>query len=444
MSAPARAHVIVIGAGWAGLAAAVRLVGLGHRVTVLEMAPQPGGRARSIHHGTDWLDNGQHILIGAYTQTLALMRAVGADPQTLLLRTPLTLRQPGRTGLVLPQGAAVPAFVRGVLACTDWTWRERLALLRTAGRWAWQGFRCPTAMTVATLCAALPARVRDELIEPLCVAALNTPAAHASAQVLLQVLRDALFSGRGSADLLLPRVPLQQLLPQPACHWLQGQGATLRFATRAHDLTPTEYGWAVDGEAADAVVLAASVAESARLAASAAADWAATAAGFAYEPIVTVYAEAPGARLELPMLALAAQAHCHPAQFVFDLGALGGTTGRLAFVISGAAPWVAQGRDAVAAATLAQAQAAWPGAAWTADLVVRQVIVEKRATFRCTPALVRPAARLAPRLWAAGDHVQGPYPATLEGAVRSGLRAADGVHADCQGQYRYADHAFAM
>lgn len=444
MSAPAGLHVIVIGAGWAGLAAAVRLVELGHRVTVLEMAPQPGGRARSVTLGADTLDNGQHILIGAYTQTLALMRTVGADPQTLLARMPLILRQPGRAGVVLPPGAPVLAFVRGVLACTDWTWPDRLALLRTAGQWAWRGFRCPPTLTVSTLCAALPARVRADLIEPLCVAALNTPAADASAQVLLRVLRDALFSGRGSADLLLPRAPLQQLLPQPAIHWLQAHGATLRFATRARHLEPTDDGWAVDGEVADAVVLAASAAESARLAAPVAPEWATAAEGLQYEPIVTVYAEAPGARLDHPMLALAAQAHRHPAQFVFDLGALGGPTGRLAFVISGAAAWAAQGRDAVAAATVEQARAAWPDAPWTAELVVHQVITEKRATFRCTPALARPSARLTPSLWAAGDHVQGPYPATLEGAVRSGLQAADGVHADCHRQYRHADKAFAM
>ena len=444
MSASKGRHVIVVGAGWAGLAAAVRLVELGHRVTVLDMAPQPGGRARSMPAGADTLDNGQHILIGAYTQTLALMSTVGADPQTLLKRMPLTLRQPGRAGLVLPPGAPALAFTRGVLACTDWTWWERLALLRAAGQWAWRRFRCPPNMTVSTLCAALPARVQADLIEPLCVAALNTPAADASAQVLLRVLRDALFNGRGAADLLLPRAPLQQLLPQPASHWLETHGATLRFATRAQHLERAGGGWLVDGAFADAVVLAASAAESARLATPVAPDWAGTAAGFEYEPIVTVYTDAPGARLDYAMLALASDDNRHPAQFVFDLGALGGPNGRLAFVISGAGAWAAQGRDAVASATLAQARASWPDASWTATLAVRQVIIEKRATFRCTPALVRPWPQLAPGLWAAGDHVQGPYPATLEGAVRSGQQAAEGVHADSLSQYRHADRSFAM
>ena len=102
----------------------------------------------------------------------------------------------------------------------------------------------------------------------------------------------------------------------------------------------------------------------------------------------------------------------------------------VAFVISGAAPWVSAGRDTIAAATQAQTLSAWPGQAWAKSLTVRQVLIEKRATFRCTPGLARPAARLATGLWGAGDFIEGPYPATLEGAVRSGLQAADGVIAD--------------
>jgi squalene-associated FAD-dependent desaturase len=394
------------------------------------MAPQAGGRARHVQAGGEDFDNGQHILIGAYRDTLALMRSVGADPGPLLQRLPLVLRRPGAPGLRLPPGPALPAFVRGVLACGDWTLGERTALLAAATGWLMRGFRCAPDLTVARLCARLPARVNDTLIEPLCVAALNTPAAEASASVLLRVLRDALFSGPGAADLLLPRAPLADLLPRPAVAWLQAQGAEVRLGHRAAALARRGAAWAVDGEHADAVVLAASAAESARLAAAVAPDWAAVAGRFDYEPIATVYADADGARLEEPMMALASDATGRPAQFAFDLGALGGRPGRLAFVVSGAAPWVARGRDAVAEAALAQARAAWPGQAWPARLAVRQVLVEKRATFRCTPGLARPPAHLAPGLWAAGDHVEGPYPATLEGAVRSGLQAADGLHAE--------------
>ena len=109
-----------------------------------------------------------------------------------------------------------------------------------------------------------------------------------------------------------------------------------------------------------------------------------------------------------------------PAQFVFDRGLLGGPKGLLAFVIS-----ASQGDKAtLAGQVVAQAQA-------QLGLTVTplQTIVEKRATFACSPGLHRPAQRIAPGLWACGDYVEGPYPATLEGAVRSGWAAGAAVSA---------------
>jgi squalene-associated FAD-dependent desaturase len=450
MAAP---RIAVVGAGWAGLAAAVRAVQAGAEVTVLEMAARPGGRARALpgdagstgstgstgssadggnngDTGATPLDNGQHILIGAYTRTLALMRDVGADPAALLRRSPLRLRYPDGRGLSLPPGPAVPAFVRGVLAAPGWSPADRLALLAAASGWALRGFRCDAALTVAALCAGLPPRVRRDLIDPLCVAALNTPAGQASARVLLRVLRDALFSGPGAADLLLPRRPLDALLPAPAWAWLAAQGAQLRAGTRAQALAANGAGrWQVDGHGFDAVVLACTAAEAARLAAGVAPAWAGLAAALRYEPIVTVLLRWPGATLAEPMMALD-EGPDAPAQFAFDHGALLGEPGRLAFVVSGARPWVEAGLAATGQAVLRQAMAA-------AGLFARQgtgpapaverVLAEKRATFCCTPSLQRPPAAIATGLWAAGDYVDGPYPATLEGAVRAGEAAAAGA-----------------
>ena len=99
----------------------------------------------------------------------------------------------------------------------------------------------------------------------------------------------------------------------------------------------------------------------------------------------------------------------------------------LAFVVSGAREWVDRGLQATAVGHLAQAQADFPPGTWPAPPVVVHVATEKRATFRCTPGLQRPAASIAERLWAAGDYVAGPYPATLEGAVRAGRDAALGL-----------------
>jgi len=416
-------RVAVVGAGWAGLAAAVRLVEAGHRVALYEMAATAGGRARSVAAHEQVLDNGQHILIGAYARTLALMRSVGADPRVLLQRMPLTLRYPDGRGLSVPAGPASIAFARAVWGCRGWNWRDRLSLLLTTAEWARNGFRCDPRLTVAELCRNLTGPVRELLIDPLCVAALNTPSHAASGEVLLRVLHDALFSGPGSADLLLPRVALGDLLPAPALLWLRAQGTQIHTSRRIEHLQPDGDSWLLDGEPADRVVLACSASEAARLTATIAPGWSAPAAALGYEPIVTVYLHAPGARLPSAMTALVESA-AHPAQFAFDHGALGGTPGRFAFVVSGARRWVDLGLEATGAAVLTQAMTSFPPGTWPTPPQLLRVLAEKRATFRCAPGLDRPPAAIAPGLVAAGDYVDGPYPATLEGAVRSGEAAA--------------------
>ncbi len=117
-----------------------------------------------------------------------------------------------------------------------------------------------------------------------------------------------------------------------------------------------------------------------------------------------------------------------PAQFVFDLGALGGPPDVFAFVVSGARAWVERGLQATAQATLAQARDAFDPGTWHDGLQLLHVAADKRATFQCTPGLERPAAQVLPGLLAAGDYVQGPYPSTLEGAVLAGRHAAALLH----------------
>lgn len=412
----------VVGGGWAGLAAAVRASEAGHAVTLYEMAPHWGGRARGVEIGGQALDNGQHILIGAYRQTLALMRRVGVRPDTALQRQPMELRYPDGRGLRLARGPAALGFGVGVLRAQGWTWADKVALLSAAAGWARAGFRCDPGLTVDALCAGLPAAVRQLLIDPLCVAALNTPAAQASAAVLLRVLRDALFDGAGGADLLLPRQTLDHLLPEPAAAWLQARGAVLRLGTRVQMLKPAGAAWQVDGEAHDQVVLACSAFEASRLCTKIEPRWARRAQALRYEPIVTVYLRCPGARLPRPMMALTDGPQA-PAQFAFDLGRIGGREHLFAFVVSGAARWVEAGQAVTAAAVRRQAQQAFAPGTWPEPPTVLQTLTEKRATFRCTPGLDRPPAVIAPGLVAAGDYVEGPYPATLEGAVRSGEAA---------------------
>jgi len=431
----------VVGAGWAGLAAAVEAMDLGADVTLFEATRTPGGRARALPatrpDGVPLrLDNGQHILIGAYRYTLGLMQRLGIEPEQVLLGTPLSLPYPDGGGLQTPAWAARwPApldAVAAILTASGWSWGERLALVRASLAWQRSGFVCPPSLTVGELCRALPARAMDELIEPLCVSALNLPAAQASAQVFLAVMRDALFGqgfGRWSASaLLLPRDDLGALLPDAACRHL---GARVRLGTRVTDLQDTESGWTLAGdgwsEDFDRVIWATAASHAASTigaatgesaSSTARRDWAAQTRQLDFTAITTVYAWAPDARLPAPMLALRNSPDA-PAQFAFDRGQLRpddpSAQGVLAFVVS-----ASEGeRDELQQRVLAQAgqQLGLP------NLQAIQTVVEKRATFSCTPALKRPATAIAPGLWAAGDYIDGPYPATIEGAVRSGLAA---------------------
>ena len=426
-------RVGVIGAGWAGLAAAVELADAGWQVVLWEMAPTPGGRGRSgiaqalaADSAQVELDAGQHILIGAYTHSLRLMRRLGVDLEAAFWRGPLQLVAPDGRGLKLPGGHPILAFLRGLAQHQAWPWTARAQLLAQLAGWHRKGYGCEPGRSVAQLCAGLPAVVMDELIEPLCVAALNTPAQAADAQVFLRVLGDGLFAGPGGSDLLIPRRPLRALLPTPALHELQAQGARVHLAQRVHRIEPLGDGrWCVAAKAlheVDRLVVATSASEAARLLAPWDPSWAQAAQGLAFEPIVTTWVQSPGVHLPSPMVRLANG----PAQFAFDLNAIGTPwRGGLSFVASDAGAWLERGLPALERAVFEQA-CALPGAAAGTTRVVRS-IAERRATFRCTPGLQRPGGRAAAAqggAWVAGDYIQGPYPSTLEGAVRSGLAAA--------------------
>ena len=367
--------IAIIGAGWAGCAAAVEATRLGHQITLFEAARTAGGRARRVMatRGDEslMLDNGQHILIGAYSETLRLMRDLSVDEKTVFLRLPLTMQFPDGSGLKLPNWSAPLDALAGILTAGGWPWADKLSLLKVALGWQLGGFKCRPEQSVSDLCRGLAPGAMVSLIEPLCVSALNTPADRASGQVFLRVLHDSLFAASGGSNLLLPRQDLSALLPDAALAWLTKQGGALRLGVRVQAIetvtaaaartattagtatattgtgTGTDAsagtatgGWHVNTadsrETFERVVLACPPNEAARLVEStgaAADDWLARARSLQHEALCTVYAQAPGARLQQPMLALPASAS-EPAQFVFDRGQLGGPAGLLAFVIS--------------------------------------------------------------------------------------------------------------
>lgn len=436
-------RIAIVGGGWAGMAAAIQLQRQGHQLHLWEAARTWGGRARALPlqgpAGQDWVvDNGQHILIGAYQACLHMLQTVGIDARTALLRLPLDLRYADGTGLQLPNLPPPWNAAWGIARAKGWSWHDKLALLRTAHAWQRSHFSAPAHATVADLCQGLPARLLQDFVDPLCISALNLPAEQASARVFLRVLQDGLFSGRGGSDLLIPRTDLSSLFPATAAQWLQAQGAQLHLGERVTqlDYDPAHAAWQVHGQHFDRVVLATASADAARLvqaaqaslpapAQSAARQWAAIAQALPHTAIATVYAYAPppatgGHLLPAPMVALRSGPQA-PAQFAFDKAQLGGPAGVLALVVS-----ASHGDKATLQAhvlTQARMQLGLPA------LQALQTVVDKRATFACTPHVQRPEQHIAPGLWACGDYVAGPYPATLEGAVRSGMQLAQSLHA---------------
>ena len=421
--------IAIIGGGWAGMAAAAHACDLGHKVHVFEAAKTLGGRARALECNLPdgspiTLDNGQHILIGAYSETLRLMELAGLQPQHHLLRLPLNLSFPDGSGIRLPRLPSPLDAIVGIVCASGWSWWDKWSLIKAAVQWQWHRFQCPAQTSVAELCKGISPKVTSALIEPLCVSALNTPAERASGQVFLRVLKDSLFGERGSSNLLLPTTDLTQLFPQAAAHWIHKRGGIVRTSFRVDAMNPAPQGWLVAGEAFDAVVIATSSTVAAQLLltiaslmpsdkAELANQWSLTTKALQFESIATVYAYATDARLCEPMLALQSSAD-QPAQFVFDRGQLGGKSGVLAFVVSASHT----DRTVLQSQVIKQAKEQLG-----LHLEAFQTVVEKRATFACTPSLQRPTSTIAPYLVACGDYIDGPYPATLEGAVRSGINA---------------------
>ena len=426
------ARVAVVGGGWAGLAAAIGATQAGQQVTLFEAAHQWGGRARALpcrlSDGSEvTLDNGQHILIGAYSETLALMRQVGVNPDATLHRLPLSMLFPDGEGLRLPDWPMPFDVLAGILGARGWSLADKWSLLRTTSRWQLNGFQCAASQSVAEICTGLAPTVMQSLIEPLCVSALNIPPERASGQVFLRVLKDSLLGGKGSSNLLLPSTDLSSLFPYAAVDWLDKHGATLHLGQRVENLAH-EGSWQVNEQSFDSVIWATSSTVASQIMAKATGPeatvramraWSTQAASLRFENIATVYAEAGDLRLPHPMLALRSSATC-PAQFVFDRGQLGGPSGLLAFVVSASVGERATLQQQV----LQQARTQLAEFLKNREILPVTTVVEKRATFACTPDLRRPDQHIAEGLLACGDYVAGPYPATIEGAVRSGLAAA--------------------
>ena len=212
-------RVALIGAGWAGATAALTLARAGVNVTVFEANAVPGGRARTVDKAGRTFDNGQHLLLAAYSRSLAVIASLHPVIDSVYLRLPLTLRSAPRISIALSLTAPdVPAplhLLIAIVTAKGLSFANKLAAVFWTARHL-SGGQIDENATVLNLIAPQPARVRQLLWEPLCVAALNTPPETAAASVFVEVLRRAFTGDAQASDLIIPRVDLTKLLPGPA------------------------------------------------------------------------------------------------------------------------------------------------------------------------------------------------------------------------------------
>lgn len=427
-------RVVVVGAGWSGLASAVDLVDRGFDVRLIEAAREPGGRAREVRIDDQVLDNGQHLMIGAYEATLELMRRVGAPADELLIRRPLSLLVRSAAGRTLhlraPRLPAPVHLLVALLRAGGLSLGERLSAVAAARRLLRWSPRPDVSVRTLLEQTAQPRILSDLLWQPLCLAALNTDPAQASAEIFTATLRASFGGARHHSDLLLPRGNLSDVLTRPALVHLEAKGVPVHLgepviALRCEDGRVVGVDTRRSEHAADHVVLAVPPRSAAALLASLphVAELIGQLERLGEEPIVTVYLRYPEpVDLPLPFVGLTGSL----SQWVFDRSAAG-QPGTLAVVISGSGPHQALDNRTLrerVAAELAGLFPRWPQA--TGGRVVR----EKQATFRAAVGCTawRPAHRTRVRgLWLAGDYTRTGLPPTLEGSVRSGLECARAI-----------------
>lgn len=428
------APVAVLGAGWAGLSAALALAEAGVAVRLFEAAAQPGGRARGVSLHGQRLDNGQHVLIGAYTETLALLERLGTRH---LLREQSRLRLHYRTldgegfELAAPALPAPLHLAFGIATSTLLPARDRWPALALARRLQQQDFGIDQDRPLLDFLQA--ERQTDlaigRLWTPLCLAALNTAVDQASTRVFLRVLRDSFAGKAAHSRILVPQADLSRLFAAPASERIARAGGQLHYGERVHEIRldqpPFEVRTVRGRYAASQIICALPHQAAARLLAGDARLQALVGRlrSLRDSPITTVYLDYPAAtRLPQDFFAILDGV----GQWAFDRGRLLGELGRIAVVLSADEAhlgWEQERLGQVLAAELHQCSNGLVPAQPSSIRMIR----EKRATFLATPAVeaARPATATAvPGFWLAGDYVATGLPGTLEGAVRSGRQAA--------------------
>ncbi|HEV8519552.1 MAG TPA: hydroxysqualene dehydroxylase HpnE [Burkholderiales bacterium] len=419
--------VAIIGGGYAGMAAAVELAAGGIKVTVFEAAKLLGGRARRLDFRDTALDNGLHILIGAYRETLRLMQLVNPNFNSALLRLPLEWNIHREFHFTAARLPAPLHLLIGLLRARGIDWRERFAVMRFV-----HALRKSDFLTTQDISVELLLKQHEQseklcslLWRPLCVAALNTPSAIASARIFVNVLRESFDSTRDASDVLLARVDLSALFPEPAARFVKSSGGKVLTGRRAIAIDAHESGFTIEaGGQRDSFshvicALPPHQVNAFLIGITALSETASEIDQLRYQPIHSVWLQYPESIvLPSPMLGFSDG----PIHWAFDREKLCGQRGLIGCVISasGAHQDLAHHKfGLIVHQELKRRLGELPDPSW------QRVIAEKRATISCTPGVQRPP-QVTPlkNFYLAGDYTASDYPATLESAVRSGIICA--------------------
>jgi squalene-associated FAD-dependent desaturase len=429
-------EVIVVGGGFAGLAAAAHLVDHGARVTLIEKRPQLGGRACSFVDETtgDRIDNGQHLLLGCYRATRAFLERVGAAGELRLqdrLRVAFVDGESGKLSQLRASPLPPPLDLLGGLAGFGALgWRDKLSALRVATAVQLPSRLQPPATDWETVDAWLDrhgqsAAARRAFYHPLALATLNDDPATASARLFEGVLREALFGPGADARLALPRRSLAELYVEPAQAWLAARGAIVR-ADAAVARVIVEGGVArgvelKDGERLRADAVIAAVPPPALLALvdpelRRDVPWWGGIERLQPSPIVSLHLWLDRVVTDEEVIGVVDS----PLHWIF------GNQRRLSLVVSAARALVDEPAHQIVERLVGEVRRLLPAAA-RAEVVHSRVIKERAATIAHTagseglrPRVQSPIAGL----FVAADYVRTGLPATIESAVRAADEAA--------------------
>ena len=427
--------VVIVGAGFAGLSAAVRLARGGARVIVLESKSRLGGRATAFadRETGELVDNGQHVLLGCYTETFAFLRDIGAEANVALqpqLAVTMIDRAGRRSRLSCPALPAPLHLVAGVLEWEALSWPDRLSVFGL-GRAIRRQLASPGETVENWLIRnGQTARLRELLWDPLALAALNQPPDRAAAPMFARVLHEMFSSDPRAAAIAVPAKPLHLMYAEPARTFIERRGGDVRTGAAARIIVEggAVVGVASAGErwAVDRVVSAVPWFAFADLFAKlppALAGIAGRARALGSLPIVTVNLWFDRPVLDEPFVGLPGRT----MQWVFDKrAAFGDTASHLSLVSSGADETLRRTNEELIALAHEELLDAMPDVR-RARLVRGTVVREPRATFSLAPGQpARPSTATPVRgLWLAGDWIDTGLPATIESAVVSGHRVAD-------------------